>query len=337
MAAPTKIKLKVPVSVARVVHPDAPRDAKLSAARGALPLPPGEALLALLFLVHGKDAELKTLAQATLADLPASMVAAVAADPETHPQLLDLIARSRSGDTEVVRALLDNPAIDDPSLAFLAANTAGESLALFSSRIDLLIDRPELIAILEQNPQADPKLLQLLQGGEDSDAGNSDEEFVDRFDEDDEGEPSGEIEEVEAEHLSKYQQALELNVADKIKIALTGDKEWRTIFLKDANKLVSSAVLKNPRITEGEVLMVAKNRSASDELIRLINLNREWVKNYEIRRALIMHPKTPLPKALRYMGTLGEKDIKNLAKSRNVSQVLVNNARRIMMAKEKKK
>jgi hypothetical protein len=34
---------------------------------------------------------------------------------------------------------------------------------------------------------------------------------------------------------------------------------------------------------------------------------------------------------------LTEKDIKNLAKSRGVSQVLVNNARRMLMAKQRKK
>ena len=70
--------------------------------------------------------------------------------------------------------------------------------------------------------------------------------------------------------------------------------------------------MKNPRITDGEVLTVAKNKSSSEELIRLITLNREWVKHYEIKKALVMHPRTPLPKALRYMGILSDKDLKNL-------------------------
>ena len=46
-------------------------------------------------------------------------------------------------------------------------------------------------------------------------------------------------------YVSKYQLALEMGVSEKIKMALTGDKEWRNIFLKDPNKLVSSAVMKN--------------------------------------------------------------------------------------------
>lgn len=325
MSGPTKIKLKVPATVAKVIHPDAPRAAKLDAARGALALPVVEKLLALLFLIHGKDAELKTLAQQTVARFSTTDLQPVASDTETHPRLIELLARAHIGNVEVVRALLDNPATEDAVLLFLARKATGEALALFVDKADLLIDKPDLIAALEQNPHADSELLSLLQnetptGGDEGD----EEEF-------------GDIEEVEDEHLSKYQQALELGVSEKIKIALTGDKEWRNILIKDSNKLVCGAVMKNPRITEGEVAMVAKNRSSSEELIRLINLNREWVKNYEIRKALVMHPRTPLPKALRYMNTMTEKDIKTLAKSKNVSQVLVNNARRMIMAKEKKK
>jgi hypothetical protein len=152
-------------------------------------------------------------------------------------------------------------------------------------------------------------------------------------------EETGEEEEGVAEeeiNASKYQLSLKMEVAEKIKMALTGDKEWRTIFLKDPNKLVSGAVLKNPRITDGEVLTVAKNKSTNDELIRLILLNREWLKHYEIKKALVMHPRTPVPRALRFMTVLSDKDIKTLAKSRSVSQVIVNNARRMLMAKLKK-
>jgi len=144
-----------------------------------------------------------------------------------------------------------------------------------------------------------------------------------------------ELGELEQEKLSKYQELQDMPVAEKIKMALTGDKEWRTLLLREANKLVSTAVLKNPRITEGEVLGVAKNRSASDDLIRIILLNREWIKNYEMKKALVVHPRTPLQKAMRFMTFLTEKDIRELAKSRNVSQPVVNNARRMLASKKR--
>ena len=69
-------------------------------------------------------------------------------------------------------------------------------------------------------------------------------------------------------------------------------------------------------------------------MIRIILLNREWVKLYDIKKALVTHPRTPIQKSMRFMNFLSEKDIKELAKSRNVTQAIVNNARRMLMNKK---
>lgn len=134
---------------------------------------------------------------------------------------------------------------------------------------------------------------------------------------------------------SKYQLAQTMGVGDKIKMALTGDKEWRNLLIKDSNKLVNGAVVKNPRITEPEVLAIAKSVIQNDEILRVICMNKEWIKNYEIRKALVLNNKTPLPTALRFMGFLTEKDLAGMAKSKNISSVLSNQARRMMANKKK--
>jgi len=144
------------------------------------------------------------------------------------------------------------------------------------------------------------------------------------------------MEEAEQEGLSKYQIALELKVAEKIKMGLTGDKEWRNIMMKDPNKLVQGAVMKNPRISDGEVLMVAKNKTSRDDLIRIILRNKDWVKNYEIKKALIEHPKTPVPKALRYIRYWTMKEIKEISKSRQVSKIVASAARKELEKRIKK-
>ena len=131
--------------------------------------------------------------------------------------------------------------------------------------------------------------------------------------------------------------AIDMGVSEKIKMALTGDKEWRSIFLKDPNKLVNTAVLKNPRVTDGEVLAVAKNKTSSEELIRIILMNKDWMKLPVIRSALVSHPKTPVGSALRFMDTLTVKELKDLSKSKSVSQVVVAAARRVLTEKAKKK
>ena len=327
----TTVRIKVSPEVARIVSRDAPREVRLSAARGALPLPPGELLVALFFLLHGEDPEVRALAVASLKRMPAKDLADSAGNPDSHPRLLDLIARVRLDEAEVLQAVLSHPAVDPATVLFAAAHGAEEVTRLLAGLTKGERDIPGLLDTLLANPRTPLSVRNRLEKRDGTPTPTPEDSA--------EGEP-GDLEEggAEEEELnpSKYQMSLAMGVSEKIKVAMTGDKEWRNILIREANKLVSTAVLKNPRISEAEVLAVAKNRSTSEELIRIITLNREWLKNYEIKKALAMHPRTPLPKALRYMSILTEKDVKMLAKSRNVSQVIVNNARRMMVAKEKK-
>jgi hypothetical protein len=150
------------------------------------------------------------------------------------------------------------------------------------------------------------------------------------------GEIPEELEVDEEEFKSKYQLAQMMGIAEKIKMALTGDKEWRGILIKDSNKLVSGGVIKNPRITDSEVLTITKSAVQNEEIIRMICSNKEWIKNYNIRKALVENSKTPLPQALRFLSSLNEKDQATLAKSKNVSSVISTQAKRMIMNKNKK-
>jgi len=332
------VRLKVSPEVARIVAPGASREAKLDAARGALPLADKDRAPTLFFLCHGGDPEIRATALHTFRQLTPELLLPALENAELPPQFLEFVARFHPSEPAVVHALLGHPLLNDTTLLHLAgqASAAVLSLLLASERC---LNNPEVVGVLLTNPSLGDDaraLLLTVDNADDSELPAT--AASDRGADDAADESSEDADEAKEElNLSKYQLALEMGVSDKIKMALTGDKEWRNIFLKDPNKLVSSAVLKNPRITDGEVLTVAKNKSSNDELIRLITLNREWVKNYEIKRALVLHPRTPLPKALRYMDILTEKDLKNLAKSRGVSQVIVNNARRMLQVKMQKR
>jgi hypothetical protein len=332
------VRLKFSPETARIVTPGAPRDLQVDAARGALTLAVGELLPVLLVFCHGGDVELRTLALETIRGLSAETLAPILGNPETHPQVLDLIARIRIREHVLLRPLVNNPALASATLQRLATNGDEAVLALLADNLRI-VEMPEIVAAILANPHANKALKYRLGMQEEEPAPPAETavENAEAEDEESEVDPDEETDPEEEINLSKYQQALEMNVAEKIKMALTGDKEWRTIFTKDSNKLVNSAVLKNPRITDGEVLAIAKNKGSNDEMIRLITMNREWVKKYEIQKALILHARTPLPKALRYMNVLIEKDLKTIAKSRGVAQVIVNNARRMVVAKNQKK
>jgi hypothetical protein len=135
--------------------------------------------------------------------------------------------------------------------------------------------------------------------------------------------------------ISKYKMARIMGVGEKIKMALSGDKEWRAILVKDANRLISGSVIKNPRITEAEILTLIKAGIQNDEIVRLICANKEWIKSYQIRKALVENNRTPIQNAIRYLGTMGEKDLAYFAKSRNIASVISTMAKRLLLNKKK--
>lgn len=334
----TTVRVKVSPEAARIVGPQAPRDMKVSAAKGALPLSGADLVTVLFFFANSKDDELKGLALTTLRELPVSVLGPVVSKTDTHPHLLHFVTRERYDSAEVLELLLQNPALANETLVFCASRIHEPLLSMIANNAQRLADAPQIVDAILKNPHAD-KALKFRFGWVDEEApALLDEDEVDESSDEvqEEAAVEGEIEEVEDEKLSKYQQALVLGVSEKIKMALTGDKEWRSIFLRDSNKLVSSAALNNPRITDGEVLNLAKLKTTSDELIRIIIMNKDWMKSYEMKKAITFHPRTPLNKAMRFMSVFSEKDIRAIAKSRELPAALVNNAKRMLMAKEKK-
>jgi len=131
---------------------------------------------------------------------------------------------------------------------------------------------------------------------------------------------------------SLYAQILTMSIAEKLKLALRGNKDARAILIRDSSKLIRRFVMQNPRLSDAEVIAIARNRSSDDELLRVIVERREWMRNYQVRLALVTNPKTPLAVALRQLPTLGERDLRMLAKSRNVPQTVVAQARRLVLA-----
>ena len=130
---------------------------------------------------------------------------------------------------------------------------------------------------------------------------------------------------------SLYAQIINMGIGEKIKLALRGNRDARAILIRDAQKLIRRFVLQNPRVTDTEVVAVARNRSADEELLRMIADRREWMRNYQIRLALATNPKTPLVLALKQLTTLTDGDLRLLTKSKNVSATVASQARRIMM------
>jgi hypothetical protein len=342
------IRLKVSPPVARLIAPGVSAEEQLQAIAGTLPLSDGELLTALFLLAHRAEKEIRRQACIGLRKLSAGRLVPLLADETLHPQLLQFIASYRADDAEVIDRLVSHPGFDRGLLPLVARRGDRAVLELLITRFAGSPEAPGLCQAAAENPAVDDRMLARLAGeGDEHSSAAEDEPAADQDleepwdeaesgdDEEDEETPeeAGDEEAEDEEGAeSKYQMTMHMGVSEKIKAALSGDKEWRKLLLQDNNKLVSSAVLKNPRITDGEVLVIAKNKSSSEEMIRIITQNREWMKNYAIKQALVIHPRVPPGQAIRYMGTLTERDLKVIAKSREVAKVIVNNARRMLTA-----
>jgi hypothetical protein len=126
----------------------------------------------------------------------------------------------------------------------------------------------------------------------------------------------------DAERSGAAQRLSLLNVSDKMKHAMKGTKEERAILVRDPNKLVSVAVLSSPKLTESEVEQFAKMANVSEEVLRIIGMNRAWIKNYGVVAALTRNPKTPLAVSMRFVQRLTERDLKMIALDRNLQEPL---------------
>ena len=122
---------------------------------------------------------------------------------------------------------------------------------------------------------------------------------------------------------SLFQKIQDMTVSEKLDLARKTSKEGRSILIRDSNKLIQLAVVNSPKITESEILAIASSKQVNDEVLKEIAMNREWLRNYQIRLALVNNPKTPLSIAMAQISYLNQRDLGLLSKSKGVPRPLV--------------
>jgi hypothetical protein len=135
----------------------------------------------------------------------------------------------------------------------------------------------------------------------------------------------------EAKREGLAQRLQRMKVSEKIRLAITADKETRGLLIRDASRMVQLAIINNPRITEGEVTSIAYSRNVDEEVLRRIAHNREWMRLYQVRAALVKNPKTPLPISLKVVQTLQPQDLKEISRSKSVPIMVANVAKKHVM------
>jgi hypothetical protein len=139
--------------------------------------------------------------------------------------------------------------------------------------------------------------------------------------------------EVTTERVSMIQKIMGMKMKDRIKYAMKGDREVRTILIRDANRLVCTAVVQNNRITEQEVEKIAAMRTVPEDVLRQISINRNFSRSYAISHNLARNPRTPIAQVMTILTRLQTRDLQAMAKNRNISDAVRRQALRFANAR----
>jgi hypothetical protein len=136
---------------------------------------------------------------------------------------------------------------------------------------------------------------------------------------------------------SALQKIAKLDIKGRIALAMRGNKEDRSLLIRDGTKLVALSVLDSPKVSDGEVENFAQQRNVLEAVLRTIPLKRRFAKNYAITRNLVYNPRTPLDVSLSLMKNLLVHDLKNLSGNKEVADTIRKLALRMFKQKTEKK
>ena len=345
----------------------APLPLRMMGAKGLVPAVAPLDLTTLLFVLSfDADPGIRETAQKTAEGLPDKIWGVALRSEALQAPVLDWLTDRLRGRDDALELVLLNPSTSDATVARVAA-TVSQKLADIVRQNELrLLRHDDIVRRLCQNPNAlastvdgacdfcvrngltlldVPQLVEAHRrihgvdpaaapAGETAAALMSDFASELAHDGGPEGPPHAETDEETLKKATITQRVLKMSVSEKIKLATLGNKEARTLLLRDSNRLVCMAAATSPRITDGEIIGLANSRTCNADVLRYIYDNREFVRNYAIKISLVKNPKVPLPTALKLLVTLQEKDIKELSRDRNVPQTVQAQAKAYMMKKE---
>jgi hypothetical protein len=141
----------------------------------------------------------------------------------------------------------------------------------------------------------------------------------------------------EKSRLSPLQKIAGLTVGERVQLAMKGNKEERFILVRDGSKVVSSAVLESPKVSDQEIEVFASMKNVQESVLRSIAGKRRFMKIYAVVRALANNPRCPLDVQLTIVKNLLNMDLRNLSMNKNVSDTVRKVAGKMFRERTEKK
>jgi hypothetical protein len=367
-------KLSSPAT--RILDPKSPAPIRQMGAKGIAPgLKPADALTVIAVLAESEDTSLASLARATLDKLPVQLLTA-GLTPDLHPGVVGVIAPRYASDVTIMERVLSLPQIAMATIAEVAAKASEAVAELIATNEERLLKYPAIIEKLYLNratrmstadrmielavrnkieltgipafKEAAAAIAEELIPEPTAEPNFDDEQFIqtEKIAQSIQIDPTQEDthvfdpetgEEVAVEKVRPlYAQLAELSVSKKIRRAQVGNSAERMILVRDADRRVAVAAIKSPSIQEAEVVRISAGRSASEDVLRVIALNREWTRHHQIKLNLVSNPRCPFAFAAKLVPHLRDHELKSLARSKNVTGAIATAARQQLERKGQK-
>jgi hypothetical protein len=138
-------------------------------------------------------------------------------------------------------------------------------------------------------------------------------------------------EEISADRMPIFQQVALMSVKERVMLAIKGTREARMILIRDPNRIIAAAVLRNPRITDQEVESISSLKSIPEEVLRQIGQNRAWVRSYTVIHNLVRNPRCPIATGLGFLNRIQNRDLRALSLNKNIPDVIRSTAQRMYL------
>jgi hypothetical protein len=295
--------MKIPSHLKKIISPQTSKETKLTTAKGKIPIEPLDLLVTFFLLAYDNDKEVASAARKSFSVIPTDTLLDIMSG-EVDPLILKTIAIVYKDNEDVLLKVALHENTDDKTI-FMLASRGPEGIANnIAENKERLLSNPSLIDALKSNPVVSNSIVEKAEAL---------------------------ITQEEGHNLRERIRVM--NTGEKIKLATLGSKEARSILLRDPNEMILITVLKNPRITDEELIKIANSKDTSAKILRFIAGKKKLLKNYSIKLGLVKNPKTPRTLALKFLKSLKEKDIRNISKSKSIPTVVSAAAMGIMERK----
>jgi hypothetical protein len=363
----TPVDFSAAAIIQRLEAGEYPPEVVTNIAAGYLPLEQDDLIAVLAFLASSGDESVRLAARTSLADTPPRSLSAFAVNESAPPEHLEMLLRATE-DVPVLELLIRNRAVRDEAVEELARRADGETQEVIAINQARILRSPQILDALEANPRLTQDVRRrILETREEffekkarqqeaADQAAADEEeaianlaldaiqdLLEKANAEDAGGITAatapelsEVEKKDPKKMSVFAQILTMTVSEKVQLGFKGGRSERLVLVRDRNRLVCSAVIRNPRITEQEIEMIAGMRNVDDEVMRLIAFKRDWVAKYPILIALARNPKVPIAIVLPLINRLTLRDLKGLKDDKGVTEAVRAFARKAFAARTQK-